>query len=87
LTAPGQQPGEGQGPGPGGPPIAPQEAQPDPNAGAIRLVRDIIRSSRLLANQYPAVSENVRNINNEVQRMMQKLQQSSPSPEPMSPPV
>jgi len=90
LTGPGQQ-GEGapspQGAGPGGPPIAAQEAQPDPNAAAVMMVRTIIENTRRLGMKYPAAIAEVREINAAVQRLQQKIVQSRPAPEPMAPPV
>jgi hypothetical protein len=76
-----------QGPGPAGAPISPMEGQPDPNAEAITMVRDIVATARRLGMKYPAAIAEVREINNAVQRLQQKIVQSRPSPEPLAPPV
>ena len=83
----GQQQQTPQGAGPGGPPISPQEAQPDPNAGAVMMVRQIVDGARRLGRMYPNAIAEVREINNAVQRLQQKIVQSRPAPEPMAPPV
>lgn len=92
ATGPLQPPGsnaapQGQGPGAGGPPIAPQEAQPDSSAAVLGWVRDIIATSRRIGFKYPAAMAEVREIQNAVSRMQQKIVQSQPAPEPMTPPV
>jgi hypothetical protein len=86
LSGPDQGPSQ-QGAGPGGPPISPQEAQPDPNAAAVMMVRQIVEASRRLGMKFPAAIAEVREINNAVQRLQQKIVQSRPAPEPQAPPV
>ncbi len=94
LPSPGQGGGpdtgagaEQQGPGPAGSPISPQPAMPDPNAAVLGWIRDIIANSRRIGQKFPAAADNMRNIQNEVQRAQQKIVQSNPAPEPMAPPV
>ncbi len=88
LTPPGQDAGpQPQGPGPGGAPISPQEAQPNENPEMDMLIRQIVSAARRIGMKYPAAIAEVREITNVVPRIMQKVAQSRPAPEPMSPPV
>lgn len=86
LTPPGAD-GAEQGPGVGGAPISPQEGQPDPNAMVLESIRQIVSNARRIGMKYPAATAEVREINNAVQRLQQKIVQSRPAPEPMAPPV
>ena len=67
--------------------IAPQPPQPDANAQAVMWVREIAEKSRRIGMKYPAAMQEVREINNALQRLQQKLAQSQPAPEPAAPPV
>jgi hypothetical protein len=89
LTPPGGDTGAApsQGPGPGGPPISPMEGQPDPNAQVLEWVRGIVSNARRIGMKFPSAIAEVREINNAVQRLQQKIVQSRPAPEPMAPPV
>jgi hypothetical protein len=84
LSTPDSQP---QGPGPGGAPIAPQDAQPDPNAEGLMLMQQLVSLNRRIGMKFPAAIAETREINNAIQRMQQKIVQSRPAPEPMAPPV
>ena len=87
LSRPGDEQRLPQGAGPGGPPISPMEGQPDPNAQAIEMVRQLVMINRRLGMKYPAAIQEVREINDAIQRMQQKIVQARPAPEPMAPPV
>lgn len=87
LQPPGSDAGPQQGPGAAGSPVAPQDGQPDPNAGVLMNVRELIRNARMIGMRYPAAMQEVREITNAVMRLQQKIVQSQPAPEPMSPPV
>ena len=50
-------------------------------------VRDLVATSRRIGMKYPAAMQEVREIQNAVQRLQQKIVQSHPAPEPMAPPV
>lgn len=86
LSGPDQGPST-QGAGPGGAPISPQEGQPDPNAQAVMMVRQIASAARRLGMMFPSAVSEVREINNVIPRLQQKIVQSRPAPEPMAPPV
>ena len=89
LPSPGEQ-GESQqgpGPGPGGGFPSPAPAQPDPNREALVHVRGIVQGTRMLAQRYPAVAGEARQINDLIARILQKIQQSGPAPQPAAPPV
>jgi hypothetical protein len=88
LRPPGPEAGQSeQGPGPAGGFISPQEAQPDQNAQVLLWVRNIVENARRIGMRYPAAMGEIRDINNAVQRLQQKIIQSQPAPEPMAPPV
>jgi hypothetical protein len=86
-----QPPGSDQGaasPGPGGGNPSPAPAVADPNEAGMRLVTDLVTSARRLGMKYPAMMSEVREITqNLAPKMIQKLVQSQPAPEPMAPPV
>ena len=87
LSTPDSQGPSQQGAGPGGPPISPQDGQPDPHAQVVMQIRDLVSTVRRLGMKYPAAIAEAREINDAIQRMMQKIVQSRPAPEPMAPPV
>lgn len=86
LPSPGEQP-ESQGPGAGGGFPSPAPAQPDPNAQAMTWVKDIVRNTRMLSQKFPAASGEVKEINDLLARILQKMQQTGPAPQPQAPPV
>ena len=68
--------------------VSPAPAVPDPNEAGKRLVTDLITVARRIGIQYPAMVTEVREITqNLAPKMLQKLVQSQPAPEPMAPPV
>lgn len=68
--------------------VSPAPAVPDPNERGNRLVTDLVAAARRLGLQYPAMMPEVREITQTIApKMLQKLVQSQPSPEPMAPPV
>ncbi len=75
------------GPGPAGSMISPAPAQADPNTMALGWIRDVVSNARRIGMKYPAAAEEVRTINNAVQRIQQKILQSQPAPEAQAPPV
>jgi len=89
LTPPGSDqgtPSGGAGVGGGFPSPAP--AVPDPNEMGKRLVVDLVSAARRLGLKYPTMMTEVREITqNLAPKMLQKLVQSQPAPEPMAPPV
>lgn len=89
LTAPGSDPGQqSTGAGPGGGFVSPAPAVPDPNEMGTRLVTELVSVARRLGMKYPAMMTEVRDITQNIApKMMQKLVQSQPAPEPMAPPV
>lgn len=85
LTAPGQDQPASDNTGQG---VAPQAAVADPNEMGKRMITDIIVAARRLGVKYPNLMSEVREVTqNLAPRMLQKLVQSQPSPEPMAPPV
>jgi hypothetical protein len=50
-------------------------------------IRDLVRTTRMIGNQYPAALGECRTINDSIQKIQQKVMMSQPAPEPMSPPV
>ncbi len=68
----------------------PSPAPPQPNPEAMQLlelVRNIVSSSRLLAQKIPGASDISRQINDLAQKLQLKIIQSGPAPEPMAPPM
>lgn len=53
----------------------------------LELVRNIVSSSRLLAQKVPQAADIVRQINDLAQKLQLKIIQSGPTPEPMAPPM
>jgi hypothetical protein len=51
------------------------------------MVQQLVSTARRLGMKYPAAIAEVREINNAIQRLQQKIVQSRPAPEPMAPPV
>ena len=80
-------PPQDAGPGPAGSMISPAPAQADPNTMALGWIRDVVSNARRIGMKYPAAAEEVRTINNAVQRIQQKILQSQPAPEAQAPPV
>jgi len=69
-------------------------ASPMPQQGAgggadqvLGLVRQIVSASRMLGQSVPGAVPIVRQINDLVQQLQQKIIQSQPAPEPQAPPV
>ena len=54
---------------------------------ALGWIRDLVSNARRIGLKYPAAAEEVRTINNAVQRIQQKILQSQPAPEAQAPPV
>ena len=78
---------EEQGPGiGGGNPAAPPQVNPKMER-ALMSIKEIVKHVRTLAMDFPSATMEVRQINDAVQRLSGKIQQSGPAPEPMSPPV
>ena len=77
-----------QGPGPGGGFASPAPPVQDPRAAnALKRSLDIVSASRLLAQDYPQVTSEVRQINDLVAKMQMKIKGGQQQPEPMAPPV
>ena len=53
----------------------------------LELVRNIVSSSRLLAQKIPGAADIARQINDLAQQLQLKIVQVGPTPEPMAPPV
>ena len=53
----------------------------------LELVRNIVASSRLLAQRIPGAADIARQINDLAQKLQLKIIQSGPTPEPMAPPM
>lgn len=91
LTPPGAEggaPSASSGPGPQGGFPSSVPAVADPNEEGKRLVTDLVAAARRLALKYPSMITEVREITNSIApKMLQKLVQSQPAPEPMAPPV
>jgi len=89
LTPPGADGGApSNGPGPQGGFPSSVPAVSDPNEDGKRLVTDLVAAARRLGLKYPSMITQVREITNNIApQMLQKLVQSQPAPEPMSPPV
>lgn len=89
LTPPGASDDTASSPNPvGGGFVSPAPAVSDPNEAGKRLVTDLVAAARRLGVQYPAMVQEVREITqNLAPKMLQKLVQSQPAPEPMAPPV
>ena len=92
MQPPGAQPGAesqaGAGPGVGGGFPSSQPAVPDPNEMGKRLGTDLVAAARRLGMKYPSMITEVRQITESLApKMLQKLVQSQPAPEPMAPPV
>lgn len=86
LTPPGE--GAQQGAGPGGGYVSPAPSVPDPNEMGRRLVTELVTAARRLSMKYPDLTSEVREITQTLApKMLQKLVQSQPAPEPMAPPV
>ena len=79
-------PPEPQGPGGGMSSPAPPVENPEA-VQMLELVRNIVSSSRLLAQRVPGAVDIVRQINDLAQKLQLKIIQSGPTPEPMAPPV
>ncbi len=87
LQPPGADQGS-QGGTPGGGNPSPEPGVPDPNEMGKRLVTDLIAAARRLGMKYPAMMPEVREVTQTLApKMLQKLVQSQPAPEPMAPPV
>jgi hypothetical protein len=86
LQPPGGDP-QGGGPPSGGGFPSPNPAVPDPNQEGQRLVTDLVAATRRIGMKYPATLPETREVLNLAQKMLQKLVQSQPAPEPMAPPV
>ena len=54
---------------------------------ALGWIRDVVSNARRIGMKYQAAAEEVRTINNAVQRIQQKILQSQPAPEAQAPPV
>lgn len=77
---------EPQGPGGGMPSPAPPVANPEA-VQMLELVRNIVASSRLLAQKVPGAADISRQINDLAQKLQLKIIQTGPTPEPMAPPM
>lgn len=87
MQPPGGQGAVGPDTGPGGGQISPQPARPDPNQVALETVRTISSASGRLGMKYPAVIQEVREINDILARIQRKLINSQPAAEPQAPPA
>ncbi len=65
---------------------APPQANPEATQ-MLELVRNIVSSSRLLAQKVPGAADLVRQINDLAQKIQLKVIQSGPTPEPQAPPM
>jgi hypothetical protein len=87
LQPPGSDGTQQQGGSPGGG-FPADPAVPDPNEMGKRLVTELVTTARRLGMKYPSMIAEVREITNGIApKMLQKLVQSQPAPEPMAPPV
>ena len=76
------------GPGPQGGFPSSVPAVADPNEDGKRLVTNLVSAARALGLKYPTLITEVREVTNTIApKMLQKLVQSQPSPEPISPPI
>jgi hypothetical protein len=88
LQPPGQEQEAPQQSAVGGGFPSPQPAVPNPNEMGQRLVTDLVTAARRLGIKYPQMMPEIREITqNLAPKMLQKLVQSQPSPEPLAPPV
>jgi hypothetical protein len=89
IPAPaGPETSENPGPGPGGGFISPAPAVQDTGAThALQASLVIVSSARRLAEQYPQVTAEVRQINDLVSKMQMKIKGSQQPSEPQAPPV
>jgi hypothetical protein len=86
IPAPAADPGSG--PGPGGGFVSPAPAVEDPRAAnALKASLIIVASARSLAEQFPAVTPEVRQINDLVQRMQMKIKAGQQPAETQAPPI
>ena len=81
----GQQPPEPQGPGGGFASPSPEQKNPEAMQ-LLGLVRNIVSSSRMIAQKVPGASDIVRQINDLAQKIQLKIVQGGPAPEPQAPP-
>ena len=73
--------------GGGTPTPSPAPAQPDPNAMALQWIKDIVTTTRRLGAKFPQAAAEVREINNIVTRIVQKMQGAGPQPQSQAPPI
>lgn len=87
IPAPASDP-NGSGPGPGGGMISPAPAIGDAQASnALQATLTIVSNARRLADQYPQVSPEVRQINDLMQRIQAKIKAGQQPAETQAPPV
>lgn len=53
----------------------------------ITATQQIVSASRRIGMKFPSAMQEVREINNLVARIQQKVQETGPAPEPMAPPI
>lgn len=80
--------GQSNGPGPGGGFSSPAAAQSDGRgAQLLKILLDVVSSMRVVANQVPAATAEVRQINDLVAQVIGKVKSSAPPAETQAPPV
>jgi hypothetical protein len=79
---------QGIGPGPGGGYSSPAPAQQDPGAAqAVQMSLEIVKNARMLAQKFPQISSEVRQINDLVSQMQGKIKGQGPQAETAAPPM
>ena len=87
IPAPGPSPDQST-PGPGGGFASPAPAQDDGRAAAaLQSTLTIVSNARRLAEQFPQVTPEVRQINNLMQQIQAKIKGGQQPPETQAPPV
>lgn len=80
--------GPGQGPGPGGGFVSPAPAIEDSRASnALQATLTIVSNARRLAEDYPQVTPEVRQINDLMQRIQMKIKGGQQPAETQAPPL
>jgi len=88
AAAPVPPPDAGQGPGPGGGFSSPAPAVNDPGAAQIlNSLMTIVSNARMIAQKFPATTNEVRQINDLVAQIQGKIKANQQPQEPAAPPV